>query len=189
MRRARAGDYWRKAYERSYTENLHMVSLNGLNGLQDIDVTNNGIYAICGLNGAGKSTIVSAIKAIIGLPLSDLDKRKLGDQIVSGTADMQGEIVSCDNRAGETLLAKGWDVKVRYLDCLISTRMQQYFISQTNLDELVEQFEEVELQKDDLNEIGFLVGKEYDSCSVWVMEDVDGEESEFLYFLVKSGGA
>ena len=47
----------------SYT---HLVELNGLNNLQEISFSK-GITAICGLNGAGKSTIIAAVKDLLGL--------------------------------------------------------------------------------------------------------------------------
>ena len=189
MREAKVGDYWKQVYKRSYTDNLCSVNLNGLNGLNTIDITN-GIHAICGLNGAGKSTIVSAIKAVIGLPLSDLDKHRIGAQIISGKASHNKQIVDCDNSDGKTLLQKEWSIKdIRYIDCMISTHTQQFLINQTNLDELLEQFEEYELTPDELKDIGYLIGKTYDSCSVRVMEDIDEEERELLYFRVRAGEA
>ena len=70
MRKAKETDYWDKVYKRKYSRNLLSVELNGLNNLQEISFSK-GITAICGLNGAGKSTIIAAVKDLLGLNLSE----------------------------------------------------------------------------------------------------------------------
>ena len=82
MRSARAQDYWRTVYQRSYSGKFLEFDLNGLNNIGKISVPN-GIFAICGLNGAGKSTLISAVKDILGIPLSDYDLHRLGDKTVN----------------------------------------------------------------------------------------------------------
>ena len=64
MRDAAATNYWRRARKRKYKNELIHIDFNGLNNIPAFDFPN-GILAICGLNGAGKSTILSAIKAIV----------------------------------------------------------------------------------------------------------------------------
>lgn len=63
MRKAKETDYWDKVYKRKYSRNLLSVELNGLNNLQEISFSK-GITAICGLNGAGKSTIIAVRRFI-----------------------------------------------------------------------------------------------------------------------------
>lgn len=55
MRKAKEADYWDRAYKRKYLNSVSGVELNGLNDLQEISFSD-GITAIYGLNGAGKST-------------------------------------------------------------------------------------------------------------------------------------
>ena len=71
------------AYKRRYTNNIKEIEFNGLNNLPDISFPA-GVLAFCGLNGAGKSTIVSAIKDIIGVHLTEQDIQKIGTRVISG---------------------------------------------------------------------------------------------------------
>lgn len=70
MRSAKAQDYWRHVYDRPSNNLFLDIDLNGLNGIGKI-VFPRDLLTVCGLNGAGKSTIVSALKDIIGLPLTE----------------------------------------------------------------------------------------------------------------------
>lgn len=184
MRQARAQDYWDRAYRRSYGDNLTELDLNGLNRLHKIQITN-GIVAICGVNGAGKSTIISAIKSLVGITLSQQDCYRIQERIVYGRALKNGMPIDCSNELGNMLSDKGWDVtKIRYVDCVASSNTQDFIISQANLDELLEQFEEYELQNDGVEMISYLVGKRYDSCKIWELEDVDANGVTMPYFQV-----
>lgn len=188
MRDAKARDYWSTAYKRVYGANFAEIDLNGLNELHKIQISN-GITAICGLNGAGKSTIISAIKALIGLPLSVQDCQRLQGNIVHGIA-IQREKIACSSEDGERLIDKGWDLsKIQYVDCTASINTQEYMIQQTNLGELLEQYEEYSLDSDAIKIISYLIGKQYSSCVVWELDDVEGEDTTLPYFRVSVDGA
>lgn len=187
MRVAKVRDYWSIAYKRSYGANFAEIDLNGLNKLHKIQISN-GITAICGLNGAGKSTIISAIKALIGLPLSVQDGQRLQKNVVCGIA-IQGKEFPCSSEDGERLIDKGWDMnKIQYVDCTASTNTQDYMIQQANLDELLEQYEEYSLDSDAIKMISYLIGKQYSSCEVWELDDVEGEDTTLPYFRVSVDG-
>lgn len=48
------------------------------------DSFSDGITAICGLNGAGKSTVIAAVKDILGVILTESDRHKLKGSTVNG---------------------------------------------------------------------------------------------------------
>lgn len=83
MRKAKETDYWDRAYKRKYLNSVSGIELNGLNDLQEISFSD-GITAICGLNGAGKSTVVAAVKDILGVILTESDRHKLKGSTVNG---------------------------------------------------------------------------------------------------------
>lgn len=83
MRKAKETDYWDKVYKRKYPISLKKIDLNGLNNINEIELSD-GVVVICGLNGAGKSTIISAIKTVIGMPLSDHDIHRINDCSIEG---------------------------------------------------------------------------------------------------------
>lgn len=188
MRTAKVRDYWNTAYKRSYGDNFVEIDLNGLNELHRIQIAN-GITAICGLNGAGKSTIISAIKAMIGLPLSRQDCQRLQKSAVSGTASMQRKEITCSSKEGERLIDIGWNMdRVVYIDCAANTSVQDYMIGQANLDELLVQYEEYSLEPNEIEMLSYLVGKQYKSCEIWELVDVEGEDVTLPYFRVSIDG-
>lgn len=187
MRSAKAQDYWRRVYDRPSNNIFIDIDLNGLNGIEKIEFPQ-GLLTVCGLNGAGKSTIVSAIKDIIGLPLSSKDLHKLKGQTVSATAQINKCNIVCSNTDSNRLIDKGFDIcKAKYLDFELSTSIQSYMIQQTNLEEVLDQYEEFELKEDLIEEISYLVGKDYSSCGVREFDDIEGYNDSLPFFTVSVG--
>lgn len=188
MRNVKAQDYWNKVYKRSFTDCLIELDFQGLNNLPSFTVPR-GLLVLCGLNGAGKSTIVSAIKDLAGISLSEQDLHKLNTQVIRGKALVSGQEIVCANSAGKRLVDNGWDAeKLIYLDSSDSVSIQNFIICQTNLEELLEQFEEYELPSSDVEEINYLVGKRYSSCLIRELTDVDDAGSTIPYFSVEIDG-
>ena len=185
MRDAKAQDHWNRAYKRDYPDCLLELDFQGLNNLPTITIPP-GILVLCGLNGAGKSTIISAIKDILGVPLSDQDLHKLSSHTISGKATVSKNEISCSNRDGERFVDRGWDhEKLVYLDSAESFSIQNYIICQANLEELLEQYEEYTLPTDEIKKINYLVGKQYASCSIRELTDVNGGDTVIPYFSVE----
>lgn len=74
FRLARVPDIWRKVEKNSYRYHLDSIELNGVLGIQDPLRFQKGIFAICGLNGVGKSTVFTAIKDVLGIEVSSSEK-------------------------------------------------------------------------------------------------------------------
>lgn len=189
MKKAEVPDVWRHIYNRAQTNPVLSIDLNGLNNLGEVQ-TSPEIIAICGLNGVGKSTIVSAIKDVIGLPLSVQDQRRINGHTVFGQAMINGQSINCSNEETKRFFDKEFpEERVTYLDCIESIGIQNFIIEQTNFDELVEQFEPRELTEDEIRDISYIVGKDYDSCTIWELEDIDGREAPIPFFRVGVAGA
>lgn len=187
MRSARAQDYWRTVYQRSYSGKFLEFDLNGLNNIGKISAPN-GIFAICGLNGAGKSTIISAVKDILGIPLSDYDLHRLGDNKVNAVFVNKGTEIPCANTEGQRLIDQGWDMdKIHFLDCARNSAIQDFLISQPDLEELLDQFEEYEFTDEEVLELNNIVGKRYDSCGFRLLEEMD-DYGSIPYYRVSVGG-
>lgn len=188
MRSAKVQDYWRKAHKRKYKNSILTLDLKGLNNLSEIELSE-GVVAFCGLNGAGKSTIISAIKDIVGLSLTSQDIRRVNSHKIAGTAAFDGNVVSCTNCEQERFFDKGMDKSsVKYMDCMLSTLVQSFMIEQTNFEELLDQYDEYEVTKDELEDINYLIGKSYSYCSIREIEDVDGSDLPFPFFQVEVDG-
>lgn len=183
MRRAKESDYWDKAYKRKYSDGLEKLNLNGLNNFSEITFAE-GILVICGLNGAGKSTIISAIKDILGMDLTEGDVHKLKGYTIHGEFWKGTNKLLCSNEDTNRLSNKGIDIeKVRYLDCNESSKSQDFNVRQANLEELLEQAEEYELSVSEINEINYITGKKYSFCGIREFEDIE-DIGTVLYFRV-----
>ena len=186
MRSAKAQDFWRTVYQRSYSGKFVEFDLNGLNNIGKITAPN-GIFAICGLNGAGKSTIVSAVKSVLGIPLSDYDRHRLGEKTVCAVFSNKGTEVQCTNTKGQQLIDQGWGLdKIHFLDCASNAAIQDFLISQPDLDELLSQYEEYELTPEEVLELNNIVGKRYDSCGFRILEEID-DYGNIPYYSVSVG--
>lgn len=177
MRSAKAQDYWAKVYKRKFPKYIEKIDLNGLNGISDIAISK-GIFAICGLNGAGKSTIVSAIKDVIGISRSEYDKHRLGSAEISAMFHKEQSVSSYKNIDGHRLLDNEFSSdQICYLDCALNTSVQNYIVELNDLGDILDQYEEVELTTDEVEELNHIVGKHYSSCAVRMIENEDGSDS------------
>ena len=70
----------------------------------------------------------------------------------------------------------------KYVDCMLSTAVQSFMIEQANFEELLEQYDEYEVTKEELEDINYLIGKSYSHCSIREIEDVDGSDLPFPFF-------
>ena len=89
MREAKAKDYWGKIRKYAYRSYLTQINMHGYNNLEELEL-GKGIQVICGLNGVGKSTIILAIKDLLGIPLEKKDKIKIENAYVTGQAYYKG---------------------------------------------------------------------------------------------------
>ena len=186
MRTARAKDYWRRTIKRQYTNYIKDIDLNNYNGIQNIEFAQ-GIYAICGLNGAGKSTIISAIKDILGMNKSRNDRLKLEDAKITGHVVINGEEKECTNLDKQAFSVGLDEENILFIDYESSQAVMTFFSNEDNLKELLEQNEEIEIQKEDLEEMSYLVGKSYSASKIIEVEDLaDGKPMP--YFEVESYG-
>ena len=186
MKQARIKDHWEHIYKRKFSNYFSTIDLNGLNGIKQVEM-NSGLIAICGLNGAGKSTIISAVKDVIGLPMSEMDSYKMEAASIQATFIYDESKIECSNIETNRLSDNGIDTEqFKFLDWKASTAFQDYFISQSNLEELLDQFEPHEYEPKDIEDINFLTQKRYDFCSVTEIEDVESFDV-IPYFCVKFG--
>lgn len=173
MRKAKEADYWDKVYKRKYINSVKNIELNGFNDLQGISFAK-GITAICGLNGAGKSTIIAAIKDILGLNLSESDLHKLKSATINGKIEFNNVEIECSNFDGNRICDKGYELdNIKYLDCDENLKIQEFNVKQANFQELLDQNEEYELTKEEIDDICYLTGKKYQSCKIWEFEDIE----------------
>jgi predicted ATPase len=181
VRLARANDIWKTVYKRNYEHLIRDINLNGIGGINNVEFQK-GIFAICGLNGTGKSTILSSLKDILGLKINNQDiKRISGHNIVANILSNNQLVEVTNQRNSRFLDIIAEDTSIYYLDYKQSTSILD-FLDQDNLEELIDQYDENILTQELIDDLSYIVGKEYDEIILYEIED--GEEV-IPYFKVK----
>ena len=96
MRQAKVEDYWDRVKKNNYDIKIKELNLNGINGFGKIEFTG-GIFAICGLNGVGKSTIIAALKDVLGIRLDKSDLYRIGNHECSAIVSKNNTEIQCKN--------------------------------------------------------------------------------------------
>ena len=159
MRNAKSEDFWRHLEKAKINSYVKQIDLNGYNEINDIEFSNK-INIICGLNGAGKTTILSAIKDLIGFELSRQDERKLKEAKVKGVIVVNNSEYSCENADDKRLFDLS-SLSVYVIEFFKILKILDLLWDTENIEELLEQLDTVDFEEDDLKEINYLVGKNY----------------------------
>lgn len=184
MRQAAVNDYWRRVYNRDYDVQISELNLNGIGGFNKLTFRQ-GIFAICGLNGAGKTTILSVLKDVLGLQLNKQDEYKVKNQPAKVDLNNNGSLLSCTNKSGERLKETlGDKINLYYCDYKKSTDILE-LLGQQNLDEYIQQFDDYALEKAQLDQLNYIVGKQYEECLVTEIDDAD---EVVPYFKIRAYG-
>lgn len=186
MREAKANDYWRKIPKVNYKRYVKNIDFHGYNGIGKIDI-GCGIRILCGLNGAGKTTILSGIKAVLGAVPDEQDVVKIGDADIEACVEFDDKTYTCLNKSENTLLSQIPDFEVAYFDYFYVTKTLNFFWTQENIEEFVEQNEIRMIDEKQLEELNYLIGKQYKAISVVEFEDVMNYEC-LPYFIVEEVG-
>ena len=188
MRDNKAKDYWNRIEKVNVSNYCSSVSLNGLNGFDEPIVLSNKIQVLCGLNGAGKSTVLAAVKSILGLSLTEQDTQKLDGTVISGDVVYDGNKYTCLNGSEKRLLdVSECEDNLHYYDYFLILSILDFICRESNnIDDLLMQNECVELEEKDLQSINYLIGKNYKKIELCVIEDID-EFDSIPFFTVEDG--
>ena len=180
MRNNKALDYWQsieKTKEGDYS-GCSYINLFGVNGFDTISLTNK-LQIFCGLNGAGKTTVLTAIKAILGINVSEHDNQKISNTkysgVIEGRVRFHGKSYNCLNYKGERLCDQIDTDDYKYLqyhDYFNILRIVDFITTEPNLEDFLESNEPIILNEKQITEINYLVGKEYKSVTVYEIEDI-----------------
>jgi predicted ATPase len=196
MREARIADHWRRALTRVYPTRLDAITFEGLSCLANDTVTfSPGITAVVGGNGVGKSTLIAAVAELLsnGAIGHSIDR---SNQVFGSNIQAQAFVTNNERALAIHTDAAGSrvtsDVKFegeyRWLDpsafaqlCVIQIR------NDTNFEDLLDPVAPIELDKDSLDLVSYLIGKNYTSCAIYEIADY-GNLERFPYFRVTSSG-
>lgn len=196
MKKAKVADHWRRLGEKPVSNSLCWFSSSSIDGFPETAVKLEGaLTVLTGLNGVGKSTILNAIRLLVGREISqgiELSVLKNANGLLSGEVLFENERIPITTRleigkitvSPETIsLGLTWiDASFEIPFLIKSIREEQ------NFDEALAQFEAAVYDDAELKDISWLVGKTYDSCSVFELEDFYNRPV-VPYFQVSSSGS
>lgn len=178
MRIAEANNYWKEVYKdsRRYCNYIKEVSFSDSNREPFYIELSPGITAVCGLNGAGKSSFIASIKELLGLSVpSIISKKKYEDQVSANIIiNRNPYIITTDSNA----ISNGLSPELcKYIDSDLAIAALKYW-DQQNIEELLDGLPENEFSPDQIDTISSLVGKKYTECISYDIEEEveDGEE-------------
>ena len=186
MRSAKVKDIWKKINSKHYTNFISSVSFVECNGFSGDVTIQPGITAICGLNGVGKSSIISSIAKLLGIS----DDSKIRKSKFLGEINVQLIINdSCFHISeNSTALNNGLDIEfVRYIDSDLAIECIKYW-DQENIEELIASEEEYPFTKEQVEAINQIIGKNYCECIAYEIEEA-GQNFTPVYFNVKTDSA
>ncbi|UOF91704.1 AAA family ATPase [Fodinisporobacter ferrooxydans] len=186
IRSAKIPDIWRKIERNSYKYYIESLNLNGILGINEPINFKKGIFAICGLNGVGKSTVFTAIKDILGINIREQDKIKIQGIEIQGNLKEGNKDILIKNEDGCRLIDVISDeVLLEEIDYMKLIEINK-FISQPNFNELIEQYDDNIFDESDLRQLNYLVGKTYDSV---VLREIEIEDNVTVpYFQILCNG-
>jgi predicted ATPase len=195
MRRAKVEDYWRHAYKRPYQTRIGQVQFQDVIGIGTGEISfTGGITAICGGNGVGKTTLLDVIQSSITdmeQELSPSSKRRLTTAIINTSVtvgDKTQNVRSTFAIKERTYEQEAVQIGIRALDPSIqSIHLIRRFSEMRNLSELLEALSPRLYSDVELKTISYCVGKDYESCQVFEIEEFE-DEAPFPYLFVRSAG-
>lgn len=191
MKAAKSTDYWRKVASGATVTDLEEFVIGGINSIAAPSLSAAGsLTVLCGANGTGKSTILESLFVAVNGARPDLT---FGSNTKLAGADLKIKITTAKKTGryrytgGVQTVEDTCPVQVTWLNPgAASAFLQHQFASTQNFDELLEGTANRPFSADELQEISYLVGKDYTSVQVWEIEQDDGvplhRGAEYLYY-------
>lgn len=159
MRIAEVNSYWKDVYKdpRRYCNYIKEVSFSDSVSTKFSIELSPGITAICGLNGAGKSSFIASIKELLGLSVSSIISKKKSDDQVSAKIVIKRN--AYDVTTEHNALSFGLSAELcKYIDSDLAIAALKYW-DQQNYEELLDGISENQFTPDQIKIISNLVGK------------------------------
>lgn len=191
LRQARMDDHWRTTFKRNYPLILQDMEFTEGEVFGDTKLTlKPGMNAIVGKNGIGKSNFIRAIYNSLRSDSSNrkkfsklLDKSKIKFYLIVSGEKYSLELIPFEkNEIEQDILCLLFD------PCTLIPEIQNLFVQQENLNELLESFSPNLLSDDELKLANFISNTEYSSIEVINIEDEYESFPMLPFFSVERGG-
>ena len=174
LRQARLDDHWRTAFKRNYPLFVQNMEFTEGEVFGETKLTlKPGMNAIVGKNGIGKSNFIRAIYNSLKSDSSNrqkfsklLDKSKIKFDLI-----ISGEDLSLELRPFEKNEIKQDILCLLFDPCTLIPEIQNLFVQQENLTELLESYSPNRLSADELKLVNFITNTKYSSIEIINIED------------------
>lgn len=189
-------DHWRKALSRRYELEYVSLAFSGVRCLHDDQIRfSPGVTAIVGSNGVGKSTLAHAIIDVLSgdegvVALQENEGRLHGVSLKAVVRDKSGllDVVLEASSAGRKATGDIGDHGFTWIDpSTMALQCQNQLLGDEAFREVLEGVGQRELTKSELDSASYVVGKQYESCTVSEIRDY-GPFEAWPYFSVKWNG-
>lgn len=189
-------DHWRKALSRKYELEYVSLAFSGVRCLYDDQIRfSPGVTAIVGGNGVGKSTLAHAIIDVLSgseglVALRENEARIHGVSLKAVVRDKSGlrNVVLEASTAGRNATGDIGDHGFSWIDpSTMALQCQNQLLRDQAFREVLEGVGARELTKVELDSASYVVGKQYESCTVSEIRDY-GPFETWPYFSVKWNG-
>lgn len=173
MRSTKAQDYWRKINKNESPLKINRISFENLNGVGSGEfIFSASINGVCGKNGLGKSTLLKAVYQTLDLSGGDRFP-EVAERLSGGSFEI--ELSEGASTRVKRFGGDGDGVNALYLDpselCHVSL---DFLRKETNLEEVLVQYEFAPLDDSSLKEVRRILGRGYEVIEFLEMEDVGG---------------
>lgn len=145
-----------------------------------------GVNAICGANGVGKSTILECINYLLSAGVIQEKKDIFLSSKLKLNLVYKGEEKECNS---ETIhdIEEWFDTEgeIKYIKTGSSVNCMLRFKSEKNIEDYLDSTEEELFSKKDLENISQIIGKRYEECKAYMIEETSLYKSD-PFFIVKS---
>lgn len=193
LRRARLDDYWRIAFKRNYAVSINSAEYSAGDIFDGMKLLlKDGVNAIVGRNGIGKSNLVRSLyncfitaesnRLRFSTPLLENGSINIALKIKDVTIN---KILKSSNSFDDNIDVIG----LMYDPCNLIPSIQNLFLDQDNLEELLDSFSQLPVDKANLNLINFLTNGDYQEV---IIINIDDEFEKFAllpFFIVKTRDA
>ncbi|MBD2864644.1 ATP-dependent nuclease [Paenibacillus oceani] len=178
MRNAKINDHWRRTYNRNYPNKINSIKYENIPGLGSGNINfNGGITAICGINGAGKTTFLSAILGMLQpnfIENSNIHLLKIQNSSILGDLQINNESFSRGiDVIGDKIevTQEGTEVSSAWIDSsTYGNEMVSLFQDMRNIEELLDQHEPRLSSYEEINLTSYIIGKTYNSIMTYELE-------------------
>lgn len=173
MKNAALEDNWLKAQATSAATSITGLSLEGLKGISGTDLSFEGqLVAICGFNGTGKTTLLNALRALLGgdgRPPANYADMRIQNANIKASLKFRGNTHELAKPPGEfTNKQVPTDLGVHFFNPTYdAVTLQRTLQERSDIQALMNGIEGQVFDSRELNEIGRIVGKVYSSITAF----------------------